>query len=170
VFAVIVTGAPGSGKTATLTALSDDLVRDGVAHASGDVDELAWAFPYPDLAERCEHLRVWAESHRAAGRDLLLVAEAIESRDHLGALLAAVGASGHLLVRLTAPVGTMRERVEAREPPDWPGLEWLLGQVEPLERVAAELDGVHLVVDTGELGPAEAADRILAAFPERLRL
>ena len=91
-FAVIVTGAPGSGKTVSATALSDALIVAEVEHASGDVDELAWSFPFPDLAGRCEHLRVWAAAHRAAGRDLLLVAEVIESREHLGDVLSAVGA------------------------------------------------------------------------------
>ena len=98
-FAVIVTGAPGSGKTASLTALSDALIGAEVEHASGDVDELAWSFPFPDLAGRCDHLRAWAAAHRAAGRKLLLVAEVIESREHLGDVLSAVGAGDHLLVR-----------------------------------------------------------------------
>jgi GTPase SAR1 family protein len=160
VFAVIVMGAPGAGKTTTLTALSDALVDERIPHASGDVDDIAWAYPFPDLEGRCEHMRVWAESHRATGADLLLVAEAIESPAHLPALLAAVGADDHLLAHLTAPVDTLRERIVAREPPDWHGLEHLLGEVEPLERVAAELDGVHLVIDTTTTATPEAAGRI----------
>lgn len=159
-FAVFVTGAPGAGKTTTLTALSDALVDERIPHASGDVDELAWAYPFPDLGGRCEHLRVWAEAHRAAGSDLLLVAEAIESPAHVHALLAAVGADGHLLVSLTAPLDTLRERIAAREPPGWHGLERLLGETEPLARVAAELGGVHLVVDTTTATTPEVAGRI----------
>ena len=161
-FAVIVSGAPGAGKTTTLTALSDALVDAGVPHASADVDELAWAYPFPDVHCRCEHVRVWAEAHRAAGSDLLLVAEAIEAPSHLQELLAAIGADDHLLTSLTAPLDTLRARIVAREPPDWHGLEYLLAETEPLERVAAELDGVHLVVDTTATTPREAAERIRA--------
>ena len=161
-FAVLVTGAPGAGKTSTLIALSDALVEAGIPHASADVDELAWAYPFPDLDGRCEHVRVWAEAHRAAGSDLLLVAEAIETPAHLPALLAAIGADDHLLASLTAPLDTLRARIVAREPPDWHGLEYLLAETEPLERVAAELDGVHLVVDTTATTTREAAERIRA--------
>jgi adenylylsulfate kinase-like enzyme len=168
VFAVIVTGAPGSGKTVTATALSDALIVAEVEHASGDVDELAWSFPFPDLAGRCAHLRVWAAAHRAAGRDLLLVAEVIESQEHLGDVLSAVGADDHLLVRLDAPVATMRERIVEREPPGWFGLEHLVGEVEPLERSLDGLDGVHLTLDTERLSLAEVVERIRKARPELL--
>ena len=161
-FAVIVSGAPGAGKTTTLTALSDAIVEAGVPHASADVDELAWAYPFPDVHGRCEHVRVWAEAHRAAGSDLLLVAEAIEAPSHLQELLAAIGADDHLLTSLTAPLDILRARIVGREPPDWHGLEYLLAETEPLERVAAELDGVHLVVDTTATTPREAAERIRA--------
>jgi hypothetical protein len=160
VFAVFVTGAPGAGKTQTLIALSDLLVEAGIPHASGDVDELAWAYPFPDLHGRCEHVRVWAEAHRAAGADLLLVAEAIESPGHLHELLVAVGADGHLLARLTAPLDLLLDRIVAREPPEWHGLEYLLGETEPLARVAAGLEGVHLTVDTTATTPRSAAEPI----------
>ena len=46
-FAVVVTGPPGAGKTACLTALTDALVDDKIAHASLDMDEVAWAYPFP---------------------------------------------------------------------------------------------------------------------------
>jgi hypothetical protein len=52
VFVVLVTGPPGAGKTATLIALSDALVDDGIAHAVVDVDDVAWAYPFPSLEQR----------------------------------------------------------------------------------------------------------------------
>ena len=39
---ILLTGPPGAGKTVALTALSDALVKDKVAHAAVDVDEIAW--------------------------------------------------------------------------------------------------------------------------------
>jgi nucleoside-triphosphatase THEP1 len=54
VFAVLLTGPPGSGKTVALTALFDALAEDRVPHAGVDVDEVAWAFSFPDLSQRCE--------------------------------------------------------------------------------------------------------------------
>jgi hypothetical protein len=96
VFVVLLTGPPGAGKTVSLTALSDSLVDDGVPHAAVDADEVAWAYPFPDLTQRCEHLRAWHDPHARAGRELLVVAEVIESPAHLADVLAALGADAHL--------------------------------------------------------------------------
>jgi len=169
VFAVVVTGPPGSGKTVTLTALSDALVKDDVAHAAVDVDEVAWAYPYPDLAERCEHLRVWAAAHRRAGRHTLLVAEVIESQAHLGDVLVSLGVDDHLLVRLDAPLETLQQRVMARESPDWAGLDWLLEETPGLQLALADLPGVHAVLDSATLTLTEIVDRIRSARPDKLR-
>jgi aminoglycoside 6'-N-acetyltransferase len=168
VFAVVLTGPPGAGKTVALTALTDALIEDELAHAAADVDEVAWGYPFPSLAQRCEHLRAWAGPHRRLGRDVLLVAEVIESPGHLDDVLAALGADDHLLVRLVAAPATLRARIVAREPEGWFGLEYLLGEIERLDAALAALDGVHLVLDSEQHAPAEIASRIRAARPDRL--
>jgi hypothetical protein len=168
VFAVVVTGPPGAGKTATLTALSDALVKDGVAHSAVDVDEVAWTYPFPDLAQRCGHLRAWSDPHRQAGRDLLLVAEVIESPGHLADVLAAVGADDHLLVRLDAAPATLRQRIIAREPPGWSSLEYLLNATPGLQDGLAELRGVHLVISSERATPAQIVDQIRSARPDKI--
>jgi chloramphenicol 3-O-phosphotransferase len=168
VFAVLLTGAPGAGKTAALLALSDALIDDQIAHAAVDADEVAWAYPFPDLDERIEHLRAWVAPHALAGRELVLVAEVIESPTHLDDVLAALGADDHLLVRLDAALNTLRERIVAREPPGWSGLSHLLGETPTLKASLVGLDGVHLALDTERLRPAEVCARIRAARPERL--
>ena len=167
-FVVLVTGPPGAGKTVTLTALSDALVEAVVPHASGDVDELAWAYPFPDLPQRCAHLRDWCDSHRRAGRTLLLVAEVIESPAHLSDVLAALGADDYLLVRLEAEPATLRRRIVAREPEGWFGLEYLLNEMEQLHLSMAGLDGVHLVLDTERLTAPQITEAIRAARPDEL--
>jgi hypothetical protein len=167
VFAVVISGAPGSGKTATLTALADALTGAEVAHAAIDVDEVAWAYPFPDDAQRFEYLRGAWQAHRRAGQEVVLVSEVVETPEALRMLLDAVGAEDHLLVRLEAALPTLRERIVAREPADWFGLDHLLGLAE---RSAAftGLEGTHLVLNTEELGPGEVAERIRAACPDPL--
>jgi chloramphenicol 3-O-phosphotransferase len=168
VFAVVITGAPGAGKSVCLMALSDMLVVDELAHAVIDVDEVAWAFPYPSNEERFELARAAAETHRVQGKELLLVAEVVESDDELAQLIGAVGADGHLLVLLRAPLETLRRRILEREPPGWSGLDYLLGETKRWAVALEELDGVHLALDTDALTPGEAAARIRAERPDVL--
>lgn len=167
-FAVVVNGAAGAGKTVCLMALSDALVKDEVTHAAIDSDEVAWAYPYPSNQERFELVRASWEAHRRAGHDLLLVAEVVESTGELDELLDAVGADDHLHVLLESPPATLRKRILEREPPNWSGLEYLLGEMERWAVVLQELDGVHVRLDTERLTPDEVATRIRAARPDRL--
>jgi hypothetical protein len=167
VFAVVISGAPGAGKSATLMALSDALVDAKIAHAAIDVDEVAWAYPFPDDGARIDCLGAAWQAHRGAGHDLVLVGEVVESPEMLRMLLEAVCADDHLLVRLVAGHETLRERIVAREPPGWSGLDHLLGLTERSSAFAG-LDGTHVVVSTDELGPGEVAERIRSACPGRL--
>jgi hypothetical protein len=168
VFAVLITGAPGVGKTTYLTALTDVLADDDIAHAVIDADDVAWAYPYPDLEARTGYIRhVW-DAHRARDHQLLLLGEVVESAEHLANLLDAVGAGDHLLVRLTAPYMLIRQRILAREPVEWSGTEHLLEETRRwVERVDA-MEEAHVTIDTVRTGPLEAAARIRAARPERL--
>jgi broad-specificity NMP kinase len=168
VFAVIVTGPPGAGKTTCLIALADALIDRQVAHAAVDVDEVAWAYPFPSDGERLVLLGHAWDAHRGAGHDLLLVAEVVESNAHLAELLSAVGADDHLLVRLEAQPATMRERIVAREPAGWSGLEHLLGEVERYAVALPKLDGVHVTLDSERLSPEEEAALIRSERPDKL--
>jgi hypothetical protein len=168
VFAVVLTGPPGSGKTFTLTALLDALAGDGIPHAGVDVDEVAWAFPFPDLSQRCEHLRAWRDAHASAGTSLFVVAEVIESHDHLAEVLAVLDVDDHLLVRLHASPTSLRARIIAREPDGWFGLEFLLDETERLHATMPSMDGVHVVLDTEDLSVRQITEAIRAARPEVL--
>ena len=167
-FAVVVNGAPGAGKTVCLEALSDALVKDEISHAAIDVDEVAWAYPYPSDAERIVLLRASWEAHRRAGHDLLLVAEVVESQEALAGLLEAVGADDHLQVVLESAPATLRKRIVEREAPDWSGLDHLLSEMERWAAVLTTLDGAHARLDTDRLSPNEVAARIRAERPDQL--
>jgi cytidylate kinase len=168
VFAVLVTGPPGAGKTQCLMALSDALAVDGIAHAAIDVDDVSWAYPYPDSSRRHELFAAAWEAHRGDGHDLVLVAEVVESDAHLAELLAAARGDDHLLVRLEARPETCRERIVEREPPSWSGLEHLLSEMERWAVSLTELAGVHLILDSESIGPDELAARIRAERPDKL--
>jgi chloramphenicol 3-O-phosphotransferase len=168
VFVVLITGAPGAGKTTYLTALTDALADDDVAHAVVDADEVSWAYPYPDLPRRTEYVRRAWNAHRHFGHDLLLLGEVVESAEHLAELLDVVGADDYLLVKLTAPYMLLRQRILEREPLEWSGTGHLLEETERWARTIDELAGPSIAVDTTRTSPSQAAELIRKERPDKL--
>ena len=138
--AIIITGAPGAGKSSALTALSDRLGDDGVEHVAIEVDDLSRGHPWRDGRR---HLRAFA-----AGTDLLLVAATVEAPDYLRGLLEAIGCDSHFLVRLHARPETLVRRIRERETIPWSGLEALIARAPALQEAIAALPGVHISLDT----------------------
>jgi hypothetical protein len=168
VFALLITGPPGAGKTEVLAALSDVLVADDVRHATVEVEALTSAHPALADDQWTAPVRAVCELYRRFGYERLLVTATVESQHDLDAVLAAIDADDHAVVRLEAEPATLRRRIVEREPDGWPGLDGLLAAAGRLVPVIAGLDGVALAVSTeGARAPA-VAERIRAAFPDRL--
>ena len=167
-FAVVITGPPGAGKTSVLTALADALRADDARHAAVEAELLAWAHPALSAEQRRWHLETTCELYRAAGHRLLLVAHTIESDEALAELLAAVGADEHLVVRLEAEPATLVRRITDREPAGWSGLSELVGHARVLAASMAALRGVDLVVSTERQRPEAVAEHVRAARPDVL--
>jgi dephospho-CoA kinase len=122
----VITGSMGAGKTTLLGEASDLLVARGIPHAAIDADALDTVrLPGPtgdpdvrfrQRGVRYQNLRaIWANS-AAAGVERVLLAEAVEQRDELDALVEAVGARRVVVCRLHAALATMQARVRSREP------------------------------------------------------
>ena len=169
-FAVVITGPPGAGKTSVLTALVDALTDDDVAHAAIELETLAWTHPALDDVAWSDHIKATCALYRHAGHQLLLVAETLETDEDLDRLLAAVGADERFLVRLEAPPATLVERIIEREPSNWSGLAGLVEHTQVLAATMPSLRGVDLVVSTEARRPEEAAARIRAALPGHVAL
>ena len=156
--AVLITGPPGSGKTSVLTALADALSEDDVPHAAVEVEALAWTHPALDDDRRHAHVRAVC-----AGHDLVLVGDTVETEAELARLLDAVGADEWFVVRLEAPPDVLAERIVAREPPGWAGLEALVEHARAMPPVG----GADLVLGTEGARAGDVAARIRAALPGR---
>jgi hypothetical protein len=169
VFALLLTGPPGAGKTEVLTALSDLLVADDVRHASIEVEALTSAHPALDDDQWTAPVRAVCSLYREFGYDLLLAAATVEGQPDLDAVLAAIGADRHAVVRLEAVPATLRRRIVEREPDDWLGLDELLAAAERLAPVIARLDGIALALSTDGEAPESVAQRIREAFADKLR-
>jgi len=168
VFAVVLTGPPGVGKTAVLTALSDALSDDGIAHAAIEVEALVSAHPPLSDAQVMRHVRSTCDIYREAGHTLLLVAHTLETDEDVLRLLDAIGADEHLLVRLEAEPATLVERIVEREPSSWSGLAALIAHTQTLCRTMPALRAVDLVISTEDERAEDVAARIQDARPEPL--
>jgi hypothetical protein len=168
VFALVIIGAPGAGKTGVQAALSDLLVADDVRHVTFEVEAVTLAHPaLPDDAWS-EPVRAVSAIYRRLGYELLVVTATVESRRDLEEVIAAIAPDEHAVVRLEAEPETLRRRIVEREPDGWPGLDGLLAAAGRIAPVVAGLEGLALTVSTeGARAPAGAA-RIRAAFPGRL--
>ncbi len=101
---LLITGPSGVGKTVVATEASELLDRARVAHALVDIDSLRWCYPRPPhdrfrvgLAMR-NLAAVWA-NFRAAGATRLVLADVLESRDHLERYRAAIPGADIVVVR-----------------------------------------------------------------------
>jgi AAA domain len=168
VFAVVLIGPPGSGKTTVLTALHDVLTDSDVPHAVIEVEALAWT--HPPLADEVarRHLRLFCRAHEKAGQRLILVGATATSAEYLDAVLAAVAADDSLVVRLGADSSTLRERIVKREPAEWPGLPRLLEAADEIAAVSGSLEEVQLVCSTQDASPPAVARQIRRARPDVL--
>ncbi|MDQ3630274.1 MAG: AAA family ATPase [Actinomycetota bacterium] len=167
-FAVLITGPPGAGKTSVLTALVDALTDDDVPHAAIEVEMLKWAHPRLTDQQRLRHVQTFCELYRDAGHDLLLVAQTVETDAHLAQLLGAVGAEHSFVVRLEAQPVTLVERIIEREPESWSGLSALVEHAQRLAVTMASLRRVDVVLSTQNQRAEAVAERIRTALHNRL--
>lgn len=168
VFAVLLTGPPGAGKTSVLEALTDALSDDDVPHAAVEAEALRWVHPALSGAQEMRHLAAMCALFREAAHRLLLIGQTVETDDDLTQLLAAVGADEHFIVRLEAQPSTLVERIIAREPEGWSGLSHLIAHTQQLSQTMPALNGVGLVLSTEGQRPEAVAQRIRAARPDEL--
>lgn len=166
-FALILTGPPGAGKTSVLTALSDALSDTDVPHAALEVEALRWTHPPLSLDEEMRQLHVVCDLFDR-GHQTVIVARTIEDDEELAATLRAVDPDEHLVVRLKASTTTLVARILAREPASWSGLQGLIAHTQVLAASMPSLSGVGLVLSTEAARAEDIADRVIAHCPDQL--
>lgn len=168
-FALVLTGPPGAGKTSVLEALSDALSAEDIRHAMVELEALTSAHPPLSDDRWLMPVQAVCELYNRFGYGLLLAAVTAESDEHLREVLGAIGADEHVVVRLEAQPATLRRRIIEREPAAFPELDELVAAATRLTPVIAGLDGVALAVSTEGQRPEAVAARIRAAWPTKLR-
>jgi cytidylate kinase len=160
--ALIVTGAPGAGKTSVVGALSSLLEAEGVVHGAFETEQLQWGHPWLSFEHALEQLSAVVRIQRELGRRLFLVIATTETAAELRALRDAVAAHDVLVVALSAPPDTVAARVLDREPESWAGREALAEHARELAGAIPRLDGVDVVLETGGRTPEQAARELRA--------
>lgn len=164
-FAVVITGPPGSGKTSVLTALHDLLADDGIRHAVIEVEALAWGHPYLSDEQSFRHVAALRELYSVAGYDLVVCGATVTSDDYMSGLLEALTPTGRFVVRLDAPSEVLRQRLIEREPPGWSGLPGLLSAADSIAVESRLLKHIDASYATEGASPGSIAGQIRDASP-----
>jgi thymidylate kinase len=140
--AVLITGAPGAGKSTVLEALSER----GVPHGCFEREQLEWGEPWLSPGAVMPLLEAVCRLQREAGRTRLVVTATTETEDELRDTLRAIGAARSVVVALAVEPETAAERVAAREPDWWDGKADLVAHARELAASIPALPGVDLVI------------------------
>ena len=166
--ALVLTGAPGSGKSSVLEALSTLLEIEGVEHGAIESEELGRGFPATPAGRLGEQLAAALAIQREAGRRLFLIAATAETDDWLAQVVAAAAADRVLVIALKAPAEVLVERLEGREPGRWPGKAGLVAHARELAEVAPALAGIGVAIETSEREAEAVAVEVRGLMIERL--
>jgi hypothetical protein len=159
--ALILTGAPGSGKSSVLGALSTLLEIDETAFGALESEELARGWPWLSTADWLSQLAAVIAVQRDAGRDLFLVAATTETQLQLQlqGMIDALAVDRVLVICLTAPPEVVAQRIARREPDAWPGRDPLIALARGLADSIPAISGIDAVVNTdGRAATDVAAD------------
>lgn len=155
--AVVLTGAPGTGKSSVLENLAILLEVAGVEFGALESEQLGWGSPWLDDEWRLRQLNALLEIQRQAGRRLFLIAVTTETGQELAAVIGAIAADQHVVVLLSAPADVVAARIEAREPDAWPGKLALIDHARGLATSMQGLTGIDLRISTEDRTAADVA-------------
>jgi chloramphenicol 3-O-phosphotransferase len=162
--AIVITGAPGAGKSSVAQAFTTLLDNAGVEHGAIESEQLAWGTPWLTDAQAHEQLAAVCRLQRGYGRRLFVVVATTETPQDLDSLVAATGASRTFVAALRAPGDVCAARVLEREPERWAGREPLAAHARVLAEAIPALPGVDLVLDTDGRSAEAVAGELFEAY------
>ncbi len=165
--AVILTGAPGAGKSSVLEELATLLDIEDVAHGALEAESLSLGRPLLPASSWVAQLDAVLALQREAGRRRFLISATCASVEELAGVRAATAAESALVVCLRASPDTVAARIGAREPDRWPGKAPLIARARRFAVSTPRLPGIDLVIDTEQRVAEEVAGEILDAMRRR---
>jgi len=156
----VLIGAPGTGKSSVLEALTSRLEARGIEHGAIESEELGRGWPWLAAESWLAQLAAVLALQREAGRRLFLIVATTETTDELRGVLDALGADQQLVVCLHASSDTVASRIAQREPDRWPGKRRLIAHARKLALTVPQIQPVDLGIQTDHREPDEVAAEI----------
>ena len=167
VAALVLIGAPGSGKTSVLEAVGMLHDIEAIDHGAIEAEQLSLGRPLLPASSWVPQLAAVLSLQREAGRRRFLISATVETAEDLAALRTAVGAERLLVVSLSASAETVAARIDKREPDRWPGKAPLIARARRLASSTPRLPGIDLVIDTEQRAAEDVAAEILGVMRHR---
>ncbi len=165
--AVVITGAPGAGKSSVADKLATLFEIEGIEFGALESEQLGWGSPWLSTDTVVRHLRAVLDLQREAGRATFLIAATTETDEELAAVVDAIGADQVTTVLLSAPADAVAARIDAREPDLWPGKQRLIAHARQLAVTMPHLAGIDIRVATDGRDADQAASEVFHALQGR---
>jgi gluconate kinase len=163
VSAVILTGAPGAGKSSVLEELATLHDIEDIEHGAIEAESLSLGRPLLPASSWLTQLDAVLALQRQAGRQRFLITATCATAEELAGVRAATAAEQLLVVCLSASPETVTARLEAREPDRWPGKAPLIERARRFALTTPRLPGIDLVISTEQRAEWDVAAEILDA-------
>jgi broad-specificity NMP kinase len=162
--AVIITGAPGAGKSSVAEGLATRFEIAGVEFGALESEQLGWGLPWLASELVVRQLSAVLDLQRQFGRTMFLIVATTETSEELVAVLEAIGADRVATVLLTASPDVVAPRIDDREPDGWPGKQRLIAYARQLAASMQELTGVDVRVPTDDRTADDVAADVFSAL------
>jgi gluconate kinase len=160
--ALILIGAPGSGKSSVLDALSTLLEIDQIPFSAIETEQFSRGWPWLSAAHWLPQLTAVIQLQRRVGRDTFLIVATTETEQELRGVVNAVNAEPVAIVCLDDPAELASQRVAEREPDSWPGKSNLVSHARALAEAIPALSGIDARLPTADRDPSKVALEIRA--------
>jgi broad-specificity NMP kinase len=162
--AVVITGAPGAGKSSVAEKLATLFEIEGIKFGALESEQLGWGSPWLSNDSVVRQLRAVLDLQREAGRATFLIVATTETDEELAAIVDAIGADQVTTVLLCASPDVVAARIDAREPDLWPGKQRLIAHARQLAVTMAQLSGIDIRFSTDGRDANQAASEVFDAL------